>query len=59
MLITGTLTCLAAAIWCSNQIRVGSPLLLLEDARTLLQKRKLCPKKLRHLRGSPKNGLHP
>ena len=29
------------------------PLLLLEDARTLLQKRKLCPKKLCHPRGSP------
>src|ERR671923_585761 len=31
------------------------PLLLLEDARTLLQKRNLCPKKLCHLRGSPQN----
>jgi len=29
------------------------PLLLLGGARTLLRKRKLCPKKLCHLRGSP------
>jgi len=31
----------------------SQPLLLLEDARTLLQKRKLCPKNLCHERGSP------
>ena len=29
------------------------PILLLEDAKTLLGKRKLCPKNLCHLRGSP------
>jgi hypothetical protein len=29
------------------------PLILLEDAKTLLRKRKLCPKKLCHSRGSP------
>jgi len=29
------------------------PLTLLEDARTLLRKRKLCPNNLCHLKGSP------
>src|ERR1700719_905775 len=29
------------------------PFILLEDAKTLLRKRKLCPKKLCQLRGSP------
>ena len=37
----------------SNAVPFPRPLLLLEDARTLLQKRKLCPKNLCHLRGSP------
>ncbi len=31
------------------------PLTLLEDARTLLRKRKLCPNNLCHLKGSPQN----
>src|SRR6266566_669561 len=37
----------------SNAVPFHRPLLLLGDARTLLRKRKLCPKKLCHLRGSP------
>src|SRR5882672_1401642 len=37
----------------SNAVPFPRPLLLLGDARTLLRKRKLCPKKLCHLRGSP------
>ena len=37
----------------SNAVPFPSPLLLLGDARTLLRKRKLCPKKLCQLRGSP------
>jgi hypothetical protein len=36
----------------SNAVPFPRPLLLLGDARTLLRKRKLCPKKLCHLRGS-------
>src|SRR5882762_10299898 len=37
----------------SNAVPFPRPLLLLGDARTLLRKRKLCPKKLCRLRGSP------
>src|SRR6266581_5108116 len=37
----------------SNTVPFPSPLLLLGDAKTLLRKRKLCPKKLCHPRGSP------
>src|SRR6266702_6513733 len=37
----------------SNAVPFPRPLLLLGDARTLLGKRKLCPKKLCHFRGSP------
>ena len=37
----------------SNAVPFPRPLLLLEDARTLLQKRKLRPKNLCHERGSP------
>ena len=37
----------------SDAVPFPRPLLLLEDARTLLQKRKLCPKNLCHQRGSP------
>src|SRR5215469_6072485 len=37
----------------SDAVPFPRPLLLLEDARTLLQKRKLCPKNLCHERGSP------
>jgi hypothetical protein len=36
----------------SNAVPFPRPLLLLGDAKTLLRKRKLCPKKLCHLRGS-------
>jgi hypothetical protein len=37
----------------SDAVPFPRPLLLLGDAGTLLRKRKLCPKKLCHLRGSP------
>ena len=37
----------------SDAVPIPRPLLLLEDARTLLEKRKLRPKTLCHLRGSP------
>ena len=37
----------------SDAVPFPRPLLLLEDARTLLQKRKLCPNDLCHERGSP------
>jgi putative transposase len=37
----------------SNAVLFPRPLILLGDARTLLRKRKLCPKKLCHFRGSP------
>src|SRR4029077_10032594 len=39
----------------SNAVPFPRPLLLLGDARTLLGKWKLCPKKLCQLRGHPKN----
>src|SRR5262249_4508156 len=37
----------------SDAVPFPRPLLLLEDATTLLQKRKLCPEDLCHQRGSP------
>jgi transposase-like protein len=37
----------------SNAVPFPRPFLQLGDAKTLLRKRKLCPKKLCHLRGSP------
>ncbi len=36
-----------------NSVFFPGSLFLLEDAQTFLRKRKLCPKKLCHLRGSP------
>src|SRR5215469_16495769 len=43
----------AAGDWDSDAVPFPRPLLLLEDARTLIQKRKLCPNDLCHERGSP------
>ena len=42
-----------ASIKAGNAVPFPRPLLLLEHARTLLQKRKLCPKNFCHERGSP------
>jgi galactose-1-phosphate uridylyltransferase (family 1) len=50
---SGSGICRVAGEGDSNAVPFPRPLLLLGDARTLLRKRKLCPKKLCHPRGSP------
>src|SRR5260370_39183031 len=47
------ISCLTFGVHSTNAVPFPRPLLLLGDARTLLRKRKLCPKKMCQLRGSP------